>query len=83
MTTHTATDVTTCGVTGALVVGTGINKSLDNTQSLLGSTVEQILYGDFVLYGSDVTAVVGSVFLIGNFVIGYRRYLKDKKCLAR
>lgn len=75
------TELTATGTAGAIVVGTGMKKSLENTQSLLDSTLTQILSGDFILYGSDITTVIGSIFLIGNFIIGYRKFLKEKQTM--
>lgn len=72
-------DVTANCTAGAIVTAAGVKESLKNTQSLLGSSVEQILNMDFVLYGSDVTTIIGSIFLMANFFIGYRRYNLDKK----
>lgn len=63
---------------GAIVVGTSTAQAKVNTQSLLQSSVEQALSGDFVWYFSDITTLFGSAFLVINAVIGILRYRQDK-----
>lgn len=77
MTNQPTSDMTTNSVAGVVAVGPSINTSLGNTHSLLSSSIYQIAQGDFVLHGSDVTTIVGSVFLIGNFILAYRRHRKE------
>jgi hypothetical protein len=64
---------------GAIVVGTSTAQAKVNTQSLLQSSIEQIVSGDFIWYGSDITTLFGSMFLVANFVIGFLRYRSDKQ----
>lgn len=66
-------------VAGTVVVANGVSKSMENTKSMLSSSIEQILSGDFVLHGSDVTSLLGSIFLVLNVWLAYRRWLFERK----
>lgn len=78
MQSHVAENATTTAA-GSVVVIQGVSTSMKNTSSMLSSSVEQILTGDFVLHGSDITTLAGSVFLIVNVWLGLRRWQHDKK----
>ena len=75
---HAVENATTTAA-GATVVIQGASTSMKNTSSMLSSSVEQILSGNFVLHGSDITTLIGSVFLIINVWLGFRRSQQDKK----
>ncbi len=64
---------------GTAAVVQGVSSSLKNTKSLFNSSIDQILSGDFVWYGSDVNTIIVSVVLVANVVVAYRRWTKDKK----
>lgn len=70
--------IASSGTAGTIVVVQGVNTSLDVHNSLLSASVEQIMKGDFVLTGSDVTTLVGSLFLVLNFTIAYIRWRQDR-----
>ncbi|SUB90627.1 hypothetical protein [Photobacterium damselae] len=55
------------------VVGIGATKSIENVQSLLNSSFDQIIHGQFTWYGSDIGMVAGIILsLIGIVVTIYR-----------
>lgn len=63
----------TVGSTGAAVAfGTAASKSLSNTNSLLSSTINQLISGDYTLYVSDIVSLLGVV--IGAVSIGLTVY---------
>ncbi|MGD6739726.1 hypothetical protein ACN08N_23595 [Photobacterium leiognathi subsp. mandapamensis] len=69
--------------TGAgAAVGVGATKSAENAQSLLNSSLDQILNGAFTWYGSDLITVTGlGLSVVGIAVTVYRirvtKRLKD------
>jgi hypothetical protein len=60
-------------------VAQGVSSSLKNTKSLFNSSIDQIMSGDFVWYGSDVNTIIVSIVLVANVTVAYRRWAKDKK----
>lgn len=63
----------TVGSTGAAVAfGTATTKSLSNPNSLLNSTIYQLINGNYTVYMSDIVSVLGVV--IGAVSIGLTVY---------
>lgn len=74
-TTETATNT----AASVAVVVPSAHASLNASQSLLKSTVDQVISGQYTLYISDITTVAGTVFLIVNVWIGLVRWRHEKK----
>lgn len=64
------------GVTGGAVVGASASLSVRTPSSLLNTSWPDILAGNFVLYGSDITTVMGLVIGVVGTVIGVYRVMK-------
>lgn len=75
---HPLSEATIPVTVGTATVAHGVNSSLQNTESLFNSSLDQILAGDFMWYGSDVNTIVVSVVLVVNVVVAYRRWANEK-----
>lgn len=75
--------------TVAIAVGSGTTigvstaKSAQSVQSLLNSSLSQILAGDFTWYGSDIAFVLGSAISIVGIVVTVMRWLFPRSPLER
>lgn len=58
-TTTTMTAQLVSGASTAVVVGTGITKSLSTPTSMLNSTLSQLATGDYTVYVSDIVSMAG------------------------
>lgn len=64
---------------GTAVIKQCWDESLKNTNSLLSSSLEQIINGDFVWHGSDISGLITIGFVMLNVFIAYRKFKQDQK----
>ncbi|WP_407330568.1 hypothetical protein [Enterovibrio sp. 27052020O] len=57
-------------------------KSVQNTQSMLNSSWDQIIDGAFTLYGSDLAFFVGSALTLAGIVVSLLRWLFPKGVIS-
>ncbi|WP_256384407.1 hypothetical protein [Photobacterium toruni] len=66
--------------TGAgTVVGVGATKSAENAQSLLNSSFDQIMGGQFTWYGSDMITCAGVALSIAGIIVTMYRIQVTKR----
>lgn len=59
----------------AFVVGTGTtlgvsaSTSVTNSQSMINSSLDQILSGHFTMYGSDLVIIIGSILSVWGILV--------------
>ncbi|AWK83551.1 hypothetical protein [Photobacterium damselae] len=72
------------GAAGSMpVIGYSLHNSLEHPQSLLNSTMTQIINGDFTMYGSDWSALIGLALTIIGISVTVWRVLETRKLLGK
>ncbi|AGG58050.1 hypothetical protein VPAG_00014 [Vibrio phage douglas 12A4] len=75
----TTTNQIVSGASAAVVVTTGVTKSLEQQTSLLNSTLKQVAMGDYTLFVSDIISVGGLLVGAASVLIGLYKLVKGKK----
>lgn len=68
-------------VGGGTTVGVGVAKGAENYQSMLNSSLPDILSGNFVWYGSDIAFVIGTALSAIGIAVTIMRWLYPRSPL--
>ncbi|UJZ96353.1 hypothetical protein IHC92_17390 [Photobacterium damselae subsp. damselae] len=72
------------GAAGSVpVIGYSLHNSLEHPQSLLNSTMSQIIDGSFTMYGSDWSALIGLGLTIIGISVTIWRIFETRKLIGK
>ncbi|MGR5241769.1 hypothetical protein ACPV36_12800 [Photobacterium damselae] len=68
------------GAAGSLpIIGYSLRTSLEHPQSMLNSTMTQIIHGEFTMYGSDWSTVIGIALTVVGISVTVWRAVEARK----